>query len=65
MTGIDQGNAEFFRQTGVVVFDITGHQDIGTLAMSSAFAQIPPPPDPDDILSEAYTGKSYSPYANR
>jgi hypothetical protein len=38
---------------------------IGTLAMSSAFAQIPPPPDPDDILSEAYTGKSYSPYAGR
>ena len=31
----------------------------------SAFAQIPPPPDPDEVLSDAYTGKSYSPYAGR
>ena len=31
----------------------------------SALAQIPPPPDPDEVLSEAYTGKSYSPYAGR
>ena len=29
----------------------------------SAFAQIPPPPDPEEVLSDAYTGKSYSPYA--
>ena len=38
---------------------------IGTLAMSSAFAQIPAPPDPEEVLSPAYTGKSYSPYAGR
>ncbi len=31
----------------------------------SAFAQIPAPPDPDEMLSPAYTGKSYSPYAGR
>ncbi len=31
----------------------------------SAFAQIPPPPNPDEVLSDAYTGKSYSPYAGR
>jgi len=36
------------------------------LAMSSlAFAQIPPPQDPKDMLSEQYTGESYSPYAGR
>jgi hypothetical protein len=35
------------------------------LFMQSAFAQIPPPSDPDEVLSEAYTGKSYSPYAGR
>ncbi len=28
-------------------------------------AQIPPPADPEGILSPAYTGKSYSPYAGR
>ncbi len=28
-------------------------------------AQIPPPQDPKDMLSEQYTGKSYSPYAGR
>ena len=31
----------------------------------SAFAQIPAPPDPEEMLSPAYTGKSYSPYAGR
>jgi len=36
------------------------------IAMSSlAFAQIPPPQDPKDMLSEQYTGESYSPYAAR
>ena len=29
------------------------------------FAQIPAPPDPEEMLSPAYTGKSYSPYAGR
>jgi len=40
---------------------------IATLSMlaSAAYAQIPPPKDPADMLSEAYTGKSYSPYAGR
>ena len=31
----------------------------------SVFAQIPAPPDPEEVLSPAYTGKSYSPYAGR
>ncbi len=31
----------------------------------SALAQLPPPPNPEEVLSEAYTGKSYSPYAGR
>jgi hypothetical protein len=38
---------------------------IGTLLMSNAFAQIPAPPNAEDVLSPAYTGKSYSPYAGR
>jgi hypothetical protein len=38
---------------------------IGSLAMGNAFAQIPAPPDPEEMLSPAYTGKSYSPYAGR
>ena len=40
---------------------------IATLSMlaSAAYAQIPPPQDPADMLSDAYTGKSYSPYAGR
>ncbi|MDH3757734.1 MAG: DUF3604 domain-containing protein [Gammaproteobacteria bacterium] len=33
--------------------------------MSNAFAQIPAPPNAEDVLSPAYTGKSYSPYAGR
>ena len=33
--------------------------------VNSAFAQIPAPPDPEETLSPAYTGKSYSPYAGR
>ena len=28
-------------------------------------AQIPPPKDPQEVLSKAYGGKSYSPYAGR
>ena len=36
------------------------------MAISSlAFAQIPPPQDPKDLLSEQYTGESFSPYAGR
>ena len=37
------------------------------LAMScvAALAQIPPPSDAAEVLSEAYTGRSYSPYAER
>ena len=39
---------------------------IGFLAASlQANAQIPPPENPQDVLSDAYTGKSYSPYAGR
>ena len=38
---------------------------IGTLLMSNALAQIPAPPNPEEVLSPAYTGKSYSPYAGR
>ena len=30
-----------------------------------AMAQLPPPQDPEEVLSEAYKGKSYSPYAGR
>ncbi len=30
-----------------------------------ATAQVPPPPDAKEVLSPAYTGKSYSPYAQR
>ncbi len=38
----------------------------GFLAASlTANAQIPPPQNPEEALSEAYTGKSYSPYAGR
>ena len=28
-------------------------------------AQIPPPENPEEVLSDAYPGKSYSPYAGR
>ena len=37
----------------------------GLLAGSMAFAQIPPSSDAADMLSDTYTGKSYSPYAQR
>ena len=33
--------------------------------MSVAQAQVPPPKNPAEILSDAYTGKAYSPYAGR
>jgi hypothetical protein len=39
---------------------------LGILAASlPASAQIPPPENPEEVLSDAYTGKSYSPYAER
>jgi len=39
---------------------------LGLLAASlPASAQIPPPQNPEEALSEAYTGTSYSPYAGR
>jgi len=31
----------------------------------TAFAQMPAPPDAHKVLSDAYTGKSFSPYAGR
>ncbi len=34
-------------------------------AAAPALAQLPPPADPNEVLSNAYTGKSYSPYAQR
>ena len=35
-------------------------------AMSfTCYAQLPPPGDPEGLLSNSYTGKSYSPYAQR
>ena len=37
---------------------------LATAASMGANAQIPPPPD-GQILSSAYTGKVYSPYADR
>ncbi|NHZ73331.1 MAG: DUF3604 domain-containing protein, partial [Nitrospirae bacterium] len=33
------------------------------LGVASSTAQVPPPPNPQDVLSAAYPGKSYSPYA--
>jgi len=38
---------------------------ISTMAISTAFAQMPAPPDAEKVLSDAYTGKSFSPYAGR
>ena len=35
------------------------------LASFSANAQLPPPEDPSELLSDRYTGESYSPYAGR
>ena len=35
------------------------------LVASEAYAQIPPPKNPERMLSEAYRGPSYSPYAAR
>lgn len=50
----------FFRSTKSLLLFLT------CIVMSSlAFAQIPPPQDPKDMLSEQYTGESYSPYAGR
>ena len=37
----------------------------GLLAASAALAQIPPSSDAADMLSDAYTGTTYSPYAER
>lgn len=36
-----------------------------TAACPLAFSQVPPPADPEAVLSDAYQGKSYSPYAGR
>ena len=33
--------------------------------VASVVAQVPPPKDPEAVLSKSYTGKSYSPYAER
>ena len=38
---------------------------VSTMAISNAFAQMPAPPDAEKVLSDAYTGKSFSPYAGR
>jgi hypothetical protein len=39
---------------------------LGLLAVPvSAIAQLPPPENPEDLLSDVYTGTSYSPYAGR
>ena len=38
---------------------------LGLLVALPANAQIPPPESPDDMLSDAYSGESYSPYAGR
>ena len=35
------------------------------LAAQSATAQIPPPPDGAESLVQQYTGRTYSPYAER
>lgn len=38
----------------------------GFVAIPQAgLAQVPPPPDPNEVLSGAYPGKTYSPYAQR
>ena len=34
-------------------------------AVASVVAQVPPPKDTEAVLSKSYTGKSYSPYAQR
>ncbi len=38
---------------------------IAGLMTIPAGAQMPPPPDAEEVLADAYTGKSYSPYAGR
>ena len=35
------------------------------VAVASVVAQVPPPKDTEAVLSKSYTGKSYSPYAQR
>jgi hypothetical protein len=35
------------------------------VAVASVVAQVPPPKDAEAVLSKSYTGKSYSPYAQR
>ena len=35
------------------------------LLPASLQAQVPPPPDSDEVLSSSYSGKAYSPYAQR
>ena len=39
---------------------------VGVLFLSiPVLAQVPPPVDPEEVLSDHYTGRSYSPYAER
>jgi len=38
---------------------------LGAMLSLAANAQLPPPINPEDLLSDAYSGKSYSPYAGR
>ena len=52
---------KFIRQSLVISSLILGL----LVASMPANAQIPPPQNPEEALSEAYTGKSYSPYAGR
>ena len=37
---------------------------LAVLSLQAA-AQLPPPQNPEEVLSNAYTGRSYSPYAGR
>ena len=50
-----KSSAQLFPLLGVVL----------AAGMLSAQAQVPPPADPSAVLSNAYTGKAYSPYAGR
>ena len=52
------------RMLSRTLFVFTSIASLSILA-SAAYGQIPPPKDPADLLSDAYTGKSYSPYAGR
>ncbi len=51
---------KYLLKTSVVLAALTAG-----LMTIPAGAQMPPPPDPEAVLADAYTGKSYSPYAGR